>query len=62
MTLRRDINVNKVCSPLDSKFISHCILNISVCSDKCTGSHKAKMGAHLIASFVLGVEMWSGDT
>lgn len=54
--------MNKVCSPLDSKFISHCILNISVCSDICTGSHKAKMGAHLIASFVLGVETWSGDT
>lgn len=54
--------MNKVCSPLDSKFISHCILNISVCSDKCTGSHKAKMGAHLIASFILGVETWSGDT
>lgn len=62
MTLRGDINVNKVCSLLDSKLISHCILNISVCSDKCAGNHKAKMGAHLIASFVLGVEMWGGDT
>lgn len=54
--------MNKVCSLLDSKLISHCILNTNVCSDKCAGNHKAKMGAHLIASFVLGVEMWGGDT